>query len=349
MPNVSNIKIIAMARNTRIKCAALILPLVNYSRKPVFISSFFVFLALCSCHKEDSDVFISSVDNADTIWVENSTTEAKQDFQKLLDTLATVPVENLISNIKKNQTISIDSDLILDLPPNGFLDRSGKVADGPASVSVLYLTSRGEMLKNKISGISNGQVLKTEFVLRLVFTQNGTELSLSNNKKIEIFIGRDKPVTGNQLFTNTPVADRSNWTDFPNGQISTISHNSKKGYSLLLSQLPWMLAGQGINAAQVTTITATLPNIFTNANSKMYVLLNDRNGLMEMGQNKNSKSFFANNIPLGASVKVISVSSVVNNFYLGTEDLEVKNKDHVKLKPKLVSYPELNAYMNGLR
>jgi len=179
--------------------------------------------------------------------------------------------------------------------------------------------------------------------------QNGTELSLANNKKIEIFIGRDKPVIGNQLFTNTPVADRSNWTDFPNGQISTISHNSKKGYSLLLSQLPWMLAGQGVNAAQVTTITATLPNIFTNANSKMYVLLNDRNGLMEMGQNKNSKSFFADNIPLGASVKVISVSSVVNNFYLGTEDLVVKNKVHVKPKPKLVSYPELNAYMNSLR
>jgi hypothetical protein len=342
------LKSFTMEWKTRTKCAAMMLPLVTYSRKSVLFGALFVSL-LCSCHKEDSDVFISSVDNADTVWVDNSTTGAKQDFQQLLDTLVSVPDENLISNIKKNQTIDIGSDLILDLPPNGFLDNSGKVAEGPASVSILYLTSRGEMLKNKISGISNGQPLKTEFVLKLVFLQNGTELTLANNKKIEIFIKNDNPVIGNRLFTNTPAPDRSNWTDFPNGQISTISHNSKKGYSLLLGQLPWMLAGQGVNADQVTTVTATLPNIFTNANSKMYALLNDRNGIVEMGQNKNSKSFFADNIPLGSSVKVISVSSVDNNYYLGFEDLKVKNKDHAKLKPKLVSYPELIAYMNSLR
>jgi len=337
-----------MELKTRIKRAALLLPLVCYSGISIFLCSLFLLPTLSSCNKENSDLFVSSVDSTDTVWVQNSTTDAKQDFQQLLDTLASVPIENLVSNIKKNQTVNIGSDLILDLPPNGFLDKSGKVAEGPASISILYLTSRGEMLKNKISGICNGQVLKTEFVLKVLFTQNGTELALANNKKVDIFINNNNPVNGSRLFTSTTATDRSNWKDFPNGQI-TISHNSKKGYSLSLSQLPWILTGQGVNADIVTTITATLPNIFTNANSKIYVLLNDRNGLLEMGQDKNSKSFFADNIPLGSSVKVISVSSVNNNFYLGTEDLEVKNKDHVKLKPKLVSYPELSAYMNSLQ
>jgi hypothetical protein len=338
-----------MEWKTRKICTALLPSLVTCSRLPVFTSLFIVQVILSSCHKDNVDVFVPSVDPADTIWVENSTAGAKQDFQKLLDTLSTVPTDILISNIQNSQAVTLGTDLILDIPANGFLDKSGKIARGDAKVSVLYLDSRGEILKNKISGKSNGQILKTAFVLKLAFFQDGSEIILAPNKKAEIFIGNKKPETGNQLFTNGPGMDRSNWINFTNGEIEPISHNSKKGYTLLLGQLPWLLAGQSVNADKTTKVTAMLPNIFTNANSKIYLLLNDRNGLSEMEQNKNARTFFADDIPVGSSITVISVSSVNNSYYLGSADLKVKNNDHVKVNPKLVSLAELNAYMNSLQ
>lgn len=291
---------------------------------------------------------MSSVDTTDTVWVENSTTELKNDFQELLDTMTTVPTEFVIGDIKKNQTLSPVNGITVDLPSRGFNKKSGKDAEGPAKGSIIFLGSRGEMLKNKISGISNEKALKTAFAIKIAFHQDGEELELARNKKIEIFINKENPETGLKLYTDQQGTNRSNWVPFRDGEISSVSRNSRKGYDLELEQLPWILAGEAFNAANTTTITATLPNIFTNANSKIYVLLNDRNGLLEMRQDKNSKSFFAENIPDGSTAKIISVSSLKNTFYLGIEELEIKKKQHIKLKPRIVSFAELIAYMISL-
>lgn len=301
-----------------------------------------------SCKKESTDVFLSSVDSTDTVWVDNSTTDLKNDFQQLLDTLTTLPTEYPIDDIKKNQTFNAGNSFTIDLPPKGFEDKNGKNVEGPAKVAIIYLDSRGEMLKNKISGTSNDQALKTVFAARIAFYQGGKELTIASHKKVGVFINQSNPQTGLQLYTGQPGADHSNWVTFQDGEITTVSRTTKKGYDLELKQLPWILAGEAYNAVNPTTITATLPNIFTNANSKIYVLLNDRNGLLEMQQEKNSKSFFADNIPDGVTAKLISVSSISNTFYLGTDDVEIKKKQHVKLKPRIVSFAELQTFMNSL-
>ena len=77
--------------------------------------------------------------------------------------------------------------------------------------------------------------------------------------------------------------------------------------------------------------------------------MNDRKGILEMGQDKNQKSFFANNIPTNSSGVVVSISSINNSYYLGTQEVELKHKLHIKLNPNILSLAELDAYMNNLQ
>ena len=73
--------------------------------KTRFTSLILLLLLLISCNKEDTDIFISPIDDADTIWVDNSTTGIKSDFQHLLDTLVSPPSEIFIPEIQKNYSL----------------------------------------------------------------------------------------------------------------------------------------------------------------------------------------------------------------------------------------------------
>jgi hypothetical protein len=197
-----------------------------------------------------------------------------------------------ISDIKSKQSISFANDVIVDLPANSFKDELGRQAEGPALVAFWNLNNRGEMIRNHFSNISNEEALQTAFAFKLSIIQNGKELILSGNKKTEIFLSDDNAESGFKLYKEVPASNRTNWTPTSDGKISVDKHNSKKGYLVELQQLGWLLAGQEFKSDKTTTITATLPKIFTNANTKLYVLLNDRKGMLEMGQDKNQKIFF---------------------------------------------------------
>lgn len=317
--------------------------------KSRFTSLILFLLVICSCNKEDTDIFISPLDNADTTWVENSTTGVKSDFQHLLDTLLSPPAEIFIQEIQKNQSFPAGKDLIINLPSGSFLDPSGNITAGAATVSVIYLKTRGEMLKNRISGTVNDQVVKPLFAIRLSIRQNGRELMLAPGKKLEIFFEKENPEPGYQLFIVGPGSGLTNWIANPDGDISIVSNNSRMGYKITTGQMQWLIPGQIITPDKPTTITASLPNIYTNANSKLYILINDRNGLAEMNPDKNQKSFFARNMPEGIPTRLISVSSIKGTYYLGMEEVEIKNKLHIKIKPKAVSYSELTAFLNSLQ
>ena len=308
-----------------------------------------VLLVFGSCKKEGKDVFTSSVDTTDTVWVDNSPTNTKTDFQHLLDTLSTPAEIQQVSDIKSKQSISFADDVVVEVPPNTFKDESGRQAEGPAIVAFWYLNKRGEMIRNHFSNISNDEALKTAFAFKLSIIQNGKELVLSGNKKTELFLGDDNAESGFKLYKEVPASNRTNWTTTSDGKISVDKHNSKKGYSVELEQLGWLLAGQEFKSDKTTSITASLPKLFTNANTKLYVLLNDRKGMLEMGQDKNQKSFFANNIPTNSSGVVVSISSINNSYYLGTQEVELKHKLHIKLNPNILSLAELDAYMNNLQ
>ncbi len=313
------------------------------------LMTFFFLLLVVSCKKESTDVFVSSVDSADTVWVDNSTTDTKSDFQQLLDTLIPAAQKNEVSEIEKNQGLVFPNDIIVTLPPNTFTDASGQLAKGPATILLMYLSTRGDMLKNHISGVSDEDILKTLFAVKLFVYQNGKELRLAPGKAAEIFIGNSSPVSGYQLFTEKVVGNPVNWIPAQGGSFSIGSHNAKKGYVLLIPRLQWFLPGQVVNVEKTTSITASLPKIFTNANSKVYVLLDDRKGLMEMGQDKNQKAFYANKIPVSSRGTIVSISSVNNTYYLASEDVELKHKLHIKLTPRVVSLTELNSFISSLQ
>ncbi len=308
-----------------------------------------IFRGLVSCNKDSSDVFISSVDPADTVWVGNSTTERKSDFQQLLDTLSTQPTENIIEDISRKQSFAIGNDIVIQFPENAFLDKSGNAAAGRGSSGLILLDSRGKMLKNRITGVVGDQALKTAFAIRIIFYKDGQELVVAPGKKITLFVSQPDPQAGYQLYADRSGSPGTSWVNFANGEISTGNLSGKRGYSMSLGELPWILAGKAVETGKTITIKGTLPKIFTNANTKMYLLLNDRNGLIEMNQDKNEKSFSAGNIPQRITVKIISVSSINNTYYLGTEDFETKNNEHIKINPKVVSLSELNSFMNSLQ
>jgi hypothetical protein len=122
------------------------------------------------------------------------------------------------------------------------------------------------------------------------------------------------------------------------------------GYDLQSKNLRWITADRYVDSTlPKVKVTAILSPNYTNKNTAVFMVFNNQKTVVNMKGDYPSRSFFANNIPLKASVKLISFSKIGGDFYLGVKEVSsVASVTSYTIVPNKSSLSEILKYLNAL-
>jgi hypothetical protein len=131
---------------------------------------------------------------------------------------------------------------------------------------------------------------------------------------------------------------------------STTSGALIKGYELTSKNLRWIGAQRYIDSTQPKIkVTAIISPNFTSDNTAVFAVFTNQKTVVNLKADYASRSFAANNIPLRSSIKLISVSKIGDQFYLGTKDVaDVGTVTSYTILPEKKSLKDIIDFLNTL-
>lgn len=310
---------------------------------------------LYSC-KKDYDLFVPDNKAIDSTWTNPVT--PKQNLVKLFDELADKPLAETVADIALGATIDFPGDIKVQIPEKSFNNAGGTLASGSAKVELLILKTRGQFIRNSMPTATNGNPLETSAELLVKITQNGKELSLIQAKYI--LVSYPESLISNSMLTHYGESSVGkpylNWLPTQDGSYTIAfarpdpvsPSQTITGYDVKIRQLRWVNCGMLTDTLNRSKVTATLPDIYTNANTKVFVAFNDIKAVVQMNDDASAKIFFAHNMPLSKSVRFISISAVDADYYLGVANASTTTNSNFSIKPQKNTFSEIVEFLNTL-
>lgn len=326
-------------------------------------------LFFTACKKELSDNFTTYPDHPlnDTIWVRNLTNTSS--IHDLFDLL--VPPALIDSfNVLNGGEVKFGDSVELKFSPSSlFLPGSTSIPLGNAKVEVIPLKRKGDFIRVfKPTTTNTGALLETGGGFFVKVSQNNTELKLLLDSTFQLkFNDVDTPPKQNmQIFYGkegfsvpTKGIDTSFFwiRDFDTTKIETwslVSNNplvpSFFGYKMKSKNLRWITADRYIDSSiQKTKVTAILSPNFTNKNTAVFAVFNYQKTVVNLKGDYPSRSFNTSNLPVGISMKLISLSKIGGQLYLGVKAISTGSVvTSYTIVPNERSLKEIINYLNSL-
>jgi len=325
-------------------------------KKRMLIGILLIQFILFSC-KKDYDIFVVDNNPRDTVWTIPGS--PNQLFAKFLDEIERKPLEETVADIALGGTVNFPGDIQVHISEKSFNGPGGSLASGTAKLELVILNSRGQFIRNCKPTSSNGNPLETSAELLIRIIQNGQELSLIQGKYIFVSYPESNPSNsmlthygelagaGNVYLDWTPTADGSYANTFARPD-PLYPGRTITGYDVKIRQLRWVNCGMLTDTLNRSKITATLPDTYTNANTKVFVVFDDIRAVVQMQDNASAKIFFATNIPLSKSVRFISISAINADYYLGVAPGSIGANNNYSIKPQKKTLDEIVEFLNTL-
>jgi hypothetical protein len=328
-----------------------------------------VMMALGSCKKELSDNFITYSNHPlnDTAWVRNVQNTAY--VYNLFDDL--FPDAAILDsiNVANGGTLRYGDSLEITFPANSCVGPGNTgVPGGMAKVLIVPLKRKGDFIKTfRPTTTANGSLLETGGGFYIRVFKEDKELTLAPNTTFRIkYNDVDTPKLNMQTFygkENIPVPLKGFDTafywirDFDTSYLPVWTKPSNNpliptyfGYELQSKNLRWVTADRYVDSTlPKVKVTAILSPNYTNKNTAVFMVFNNQKTVVNMKGDYPSRSFFANNIPLKSSVKLISISKIGNDLYLGVKDIaSVASVTSYTIVPSRTNLSEIIKYLNAL-
>jgi len=312
-------------------------------KKILFI--IFITVLLNSCKKEFSDSFTpyTSMGINDTVWTNKPLTGS------FIDSVS-ASLNNSIwfidsFNIASEKKYKLNDSLELSFPAHYYVfpntNSPGLIPDGNIKVEFLTLQKKGDYIKALIPVSSNNYLLEPtgSFFVRL--SRNGQKVVMAPNYGFNIKWRDDYPKTNMKFFEGFSTPNRDSlFTWLPaamDGYISvwdsTSSGVNKKGYQMTSKNTDWISSCYFLDTTKTTRLNVTLPLNFTNKNSFVFAVVNDKKTVVRLTTDFSTRSFYCLNVPVNTSVTLLSISLIDNTYYLGTRTVTVNNADRFTLTP----------------
>lgn len=338
-------------------------------KRIVFITGCLGLLFITACRKEMSDNFNLYPGNPlnDTVW-----SRSFSSFYAVHDLFDNLRPAFIIDSFDVNSGKSLkygDSLEISFSAGSCAVPGTSGTPQGNAKVEILPLKRKGDFIRTfRPTVTGNGSLLETGGGFFIRVSKDDNDLSLVGNITFKIkFNDVDTPPRTNmQVFYGkegfpAPVKGIDTafyWIrDFDTSYLNTwskISNNplipSYMGYELNSKNLRWVIAGRYIDSTQPKTkVTAILSPNFTNKNTAVFAVFNNQKTVVNLRSDYASRSFFANNIPLKSSVKLISLSKIGDDYYLGVKEVgSIAFVTSYTIVPGRISLKDLITYLNNL-
>lgn len=325
-------------------------------------------LFFTACKKELSDNFTTYANHPlnDTVWVRNLTsTAAIHDF---FDDLFPKPYIDSF-DLVNGATLHYGDSLEIEIK-GGSCEGPGSsgTLQGMARIEMIPLRRKGDFIKMfRPTTTANGSILETGGGFYIRVFKDDKELTLTSNSTFRLkFHDIDTAKPNMQVFygrEGLPIPLKGidtafSWIrDYDTSYIPTWSKPSNNplvpsyyGYELNSKNFHWVTADRYIDSTQPKTkVTAILSPNYTNKNTAVFAVFNNQKTVVNMKGDYPSRSFFANNIPLKSSIKLVSVSKFGGDFYLGVKEISsVATVTSYTIVPVKKSFGEILAYINSL-
>jgi hypothetical protein len=307
---------------------------------------------LASCQK-DSDVFVPDAgQQLDSAWV--GTITSNMQVSTLTSKIAGI-FEIAQANTTSDTAVRNNTGLLIEIP-RGALLSAGTEFTGAYRVEYMLLQKKGDFIRYGVPTSSNRFPLESGGALMLrMFTSTGAAITVNPAKRIYIRYGVDSTRQNMSLYYSslTPTASLAfNWLPANDGSIvNTWATNTPpaKGYVISTARTGWLSVDRLFdNSLATTEVGVVLPNLFSNANTAVYMVFKNIRSVVQLSGNPATRIFSFPNIPVNSDVKFVAISKVGDNYYLGVKDDRVITNFSTFIKPEISSLDKINSLLNSL-
>lgn len=313
---------------------------------------------LASC-KKDTDEFVpyTESDFSDTTWTNTSISDTKS---KAIVNALSSPASTNNFGATNSLAVDISSSTQLILPANSYL-LNGNNYTGIVSASLNSLLTKGDFVRNLISNTGTNPLQETVAAFNLNLKTVAKEtLEFKSQSKFNVnYADSNFPVVGYSYYFGTIAnanqggmiwnAADSSIGKLQNGPV-TIQGNSKTAYIIESNKLGWLAINKNLNIANTANCNVILPINFTNKNTAVFVVLKNKNVVLRLAADANSKSFIGTKLPQGEEATFVALSYLDNKFYLGYTITSISNNAQYNIKTTTasISLASLNSFLDGL-
>jgi hypothetical protein len=320
---------------------------------------------LGSCQKEFSDNFTVYTNHPlnDTVWARNIPSSAA--VYELAQLLAPeIYVDSI--DLSKDTVLTLGDSLEVNIPSGACVSPGGSAANsGKARVEIFRIRRKGDYIKLFKPTTSNGNLLESASAFYLRILKEGRELVVAPGFTLKIrFTDTEEPKTNMQVFngkeSNPPfpfaaVDSAFNWErDQDTTWIKTFQKQGNagliKGYEMGIKNLRWTAAERYTDSTKPKTkITAILPLNYTSKNTAVFAVFAEQRTVVSLPADYASRSFAVGRIPVGTKLKIVTVSKIGSDLYLGTRDVnDVGSIAAYSIAPEKKSLKDILTFLNSL-
>lgn len=338
-------------------------------KKIVIVLGCFWMLFLTACKKEVSDDFnlYNGAALNDTTWLKNIVNT--NSVHALFDDLKPSVILDSM-DVYSGKALKYGDSLEISFNANSCLGPGGAIIPpgGMSMIEIMSLKRKGDLIRTfRPTVTANGYLLESGGGYMIKVLNNGTELTLAQNATFKMKFNDVDSAKGNmQLFYGKegfPVPPKGfdtsfSWIrDFDTTYLKTWDKQSNnplvpsyRGYELNSLNLRWVLAEKYLDSTlPKTKVTAILSPNFTNKNTAVFLVFNNQKTVVNLKGDFPSRSFNTSNIPLNASVKLISLSKIGPDYYLGVTNINsVQKVTSYTINPSKSSLSSIINYLNNL-
>ncbi len=339
-------------------------------KKVLPIISCLSLLFFTACQKELSDNFVTYTNHPlnDTVWLRSVPSTAT--VNDLLSALLPTVIVDSFDISKSDTTLTYGDSLSVSFTANSCVGSASNggtpgVATGKLKLELLRLKKKGDFIKAFKATTSNGYLMETGGGFFIRVSKEGKELSLAPGATMKLrfsdvdeikpnmqaFYGKE----GSPVPASTIIDTSFTWIrDTDTTWLSTFQKQTTsglvKGYQLNAKNLRWISADRYIDSTQAKTkITAILPPNYTNKTTAVFAVFANQKTVVYLGPDYPSRSYAANNIPIGSKIKLLSFSKIGDDFYMGSLDInDVGRVTSYSITPVKTTLVDILTFLNTL-
>lgn len=245
----------------------------------------------------------------------------------------------------------------VSIPPNAFVDASGKVISGVVDFEIKEFFDVGDMIAAGLPTTSGDQYLVSGGEIYISAKQNGNEVHLANGKSLDIMVPTSNADPNMKLFTGSGSVDSSTFDWNPaNNPVQTCSDSSSfgLGYCFSIDSLinfincDYFANYQG----QMTEIEIEVPPYHTDSNTVVFLYIPSINSVARIRDYSNG-SFWVRNgykVPVGTKLDFVAIHKSLNGnlYYAYSPGVTIVNNHVENLSFQNVSAAAIQAFLDSL-
>lgn len=312
-----------------------------------FVLITFIFF---SCKKENSNEFIPDPNNDynDTAWAQTIPVNAA--VNELFQMLAP-PSQAKSFDVATGAALNYNNDVEITFSANS----PATPASGDANVSIDHISSKGDVIRFGKTTTSGDQLLVSGGAFRISVVQNGESLQIANGKTIRIkFPALERDWAMQVFYGDTSVNSREGFT-WVQSDDSIMLRQTPGGtdtgyfYEMISKKFDWVNCDRFYNATgNLTKVSVILPVNFTNKNTAVFLVSTKDFLVARFRADYEHRLFYFENIPVDEAFKIVTVSKISNDLYLGTKQTTITKDIIIEVSPEKKTVQDIGDYLDAL-